>query len=289
MIDILNVGILQTTLDLNIAWSRGTHTLQMNEYEAKRIWDEIKKGFVNFNSLSPDKKPKIILLPEFSLPLHYEQELVNLSKSIGSVVIAGKDFITTESTDRTVKFVENKAVVIVPQNWPEDKPSFNASKFYFGKSFFSNLELDFFKPNFEAKKNLSMYILNAGAYGNIGVAICADFFDIERFVIYKGRIHHLFVIAYNKDVNSFYFLAEAISRLVYCNVVICNTGYYGGSISFSPYNESYKRYIYKHEGSKLFTSQVISLPVETLDLSQKKVENKLFKSFPPEYSQKSMI
>jgi len=289
MIDFLNVGLIQTTLDCSIAWKERQPSLEMNEYEAKRIWSEVRNGFTNFNSLSPENKPKIILLPEFSLPFHYENELVNLAKSVGAVVIAGKDFITSEHFGDSNKYVENKAIVIVPQNWPEDNPSFSASKFYFGKSFFSNLELKYFKPNFEPKSSLEMYILNAGEYGNIGVAICADFFDIERFVIYKGRIHHLFVIAYNRDVNSFYFLAEAISRLVFCNVIICNTGYYGGSVAFSPYSEPHERYIYKHEGRKLFTSQVVSLPVESLNKSQKKEEFKIFKSAPPQYTQKTLF
>jgi len=34
-----------------------------------------------------------------------------------------------------------------------------------------------------------------------------------------GVVPHMIVIASNRDTNSFYFLAEAISRLVYCNVI----------------------------------------------------------------------
>lgn len=133
-----------------------------------------------------------------------------------------------------------------------------------------------------------MYLIDAGKYGKIGLAICADFYDIERFTIYRGRIQHLFIIAYNKDVKSFYYLAEAISRIVFCNVVICNTGFYGGSIAFAPYQEDYKRYVYKHEGGNLYTNQIILLPVSGLQVAQKSGENEKFKGRPPGYVYKGL-
>ena len=84
------------------------------------------------------------------------------------------------------------------------------------------------------------------------------------------------------DTESYLFIAEAIARLVYCNVVICNTGFYGDSLAFSPYHNSYKRYICRHKGQKLFSTQVIQLPVKSLIEAQQK-GSKLFKSQPPGY------
>lgn len=133
-----------------------------------------------------------------------------------------------------------------------------------------------------------MYLVDAGQYGKMGLAICADFYDIERFTIYRGRIQHLFIIAYNKDVKSFYYLAEAISRIVFCNVVICNTGFYGGSIAFAPYKDDYKRYVYKHEGGNLYTNQIVLLPVASLFKAQIGKDNDKFKSCPPGYEYKGI-
>ncbi|WP_298650642.1 hypothetical protein [uncultured Proteiniphilum sp.] len=283
----MNIGLIQTSLNSEIAWPKSSSDLQMNEDESNRIWHEIKSGFYNFRALPVSKRPKIVLLPEFSLDEHHEKAISELSKALGCVIIGGKDFVRQEYNG--TKYVQNKAVVVIPQNWPENSSARSVSKFYFGKSFFSKDEEEAFrKKGYTSISCPHIYILNAGDYGKIGVAICADFFDIERFVIYKGRIHHLFIIAYNKDIQSFYFLAEAISRLVFCNVIICNTGHYGGSIGFSPYNELHKRYVYKHEGSKLFTTQVISLPVNSLDIAQKGRDSKeIFKSTPPKYEQKT--
>ena len=287
MNEYLNIGLIQTTLDKNIAWSEISKELKINELEGERIWNEIKTGFLNFRTLPVEERPKIILLPEFSIDDSHEDSLVMLSKDLGCVVIGGKDFVITQKGGK--KYIENKAIVVVPQNWPNNIRAPFVSKFYFGKFFFSNLELESFKTRKYVPKSCpDMYILDAGTYGKIGIAICADFFDIERFVIYKGRIHHLFILAYNQDIHTFYFLAEGISRLVFCNVVVCNSGYYGGSVAFSPYDKSHKRYIYKHEGSKLFTTQVVSLPVQILDDAQKHPNQKAkeFKSAPPAYKQK---
>lgn len=281
----LNIGLIQTSLNSEIAWPKSSSDLKMNEDESNRIWHEIKSGFYNFRTIPIGKRPKIVLLPEFSLDEYHEKAISELAKALGCVIIGGKDFVISEHNG--IKYVQNKAAVIIPQNWPENGSARSVSKFYFGKSFFSNNE----KKVFEEKKYTAIpcpqiYVIDAGDYGKIGVAICADFFDIERFVIYKGRIHHLFIIAYNMDIQSFYFLAEAISRLVFCNVIICNTGHYGGSIGFSPYKKLHERYIYKHEGCKLFTTQVISLPVNSLDIAQKENDlKKIFKSPPPAYKQ----
>ena len=110
--------------------------------------------------------------------------------------------------------------------------------------------------------------------------------NIAGISIYKGRIQHLLIIAHNPDTESYYFLSEAISRLVYCNVVICNTGEFGDSLAFSPYKKSYERILYRHKGSGLFSTQVISLPVKSLIHEQSNdLEEglKIFKARPPGY------
>jgi predicted amidohydrolase len=279
--DYLKIGLIQTSLDQDLAWDINSFApVTMSNIEESRVWDEIKKGFAYLKSESPNNRPHIIILPELTVPLSRERELQNISSKIGSVIIAGLDFHESKGG------VENKAVVIIPKFWPKIPSYGRASKLYFGKTFFSNDEKRYFgNKNKAGRPWPAMYILDAGNYGRIGIAICSDFFDIERFLIYRGNIHHMVVISYNKDVKSYYFLAEAISRLVYCNVVICNTGFYGGSIVFSLYKEEYKRYIYKHEGGKLFTTQILNLPVKSLQKAQVSdpYQEGVFKSRPPGY------
>jgi predicted amidohydrolase len=251
----------------------------MEQCVQTEVWHEIKKGFRNLKN--GFDQPNIIILPELTVPLCYERDLIKLSKHIGAVVVAGLDFIDDGQN------IANRAIIIVPHNWPEKTRSKGASIYYFGKTFFSKQELSFFaglNPPRTPLSDPTLYTFDAGPFGKIGVAICSDFFDIERFVIYRGKIHHMIVLSHNKDTSSYYFLAEAISRLVYCNVVICNTGFYGDSLAFSPYKDNHKRIIYRHEGQGLFTTQVVSLPVLNLDSAQNGYDDLgIFKSLPPAY------
>jgi hypothetical protein len=70
--------------------------------------------------------------------------------------------------------------------------------------------------------------------------------------------------------------------MVYCNVVVCNTGHFGGSAVLSPFYDPNKRLIYRHCGNGLSTSQIVKLPVRELVLAQTGDGTpKLFKSLPP--------
>lgn len=281
LINNLKIGFIQTVIDSDLAWLEPAPSLNMKSVAERKVWGDVRKGFYNLKDYLDH--PDIVVLPELTVPHGYLDELKILSKALGSVVIGGLDFEKV-GTDR----VRNKAVVIVPQNWPNQIKSRRVSSFYFGKNFFSEAENEFFNNwGYKPFPDPVTYMFDGGVFGKIGLAICSDFYDIERFVTYRGQIHHMIVVSRNQDTNSFYFLAEAIARLVYCNVVICNAGCYGDSLAFSPYEAPYRRIVYRHEGQNLFTTQVVTLPVLELDNAQRKSDrNKLFKLPPPGYKKK---
>lgn len=274
----MKVDIIQTNLDHRQAWNdQHTDGYLITKSEMKKCWSEIVIFFKQIMEMGQTERPQLVVLPEFSFDKDYYGQLKQLSDKSGCVVIAGRNFIKTHDNK-----IMNKAVFFVPYKWPNGQGNTAVSAFEFGKYFFAKIEEKFIrKIGYAPLYYDKMYLVNTGRYGKIGLAICADFFDIERFTVYRGRIQHLFIIAYNKDVKSFYYLAEAISRIVFCNVVICNTGFYGGSIAFAPYKEDYKRYIYRHEGGNLFTNQIVLLPVASLYNAQRHDDDSLFRSQPP--------
>ena len=278
--EFLKVALIQSTLDKDLAWNTSTvYRPRMDNVEAKRIWNETSRVIADYDALPIVQRPEIILMPEFAVADIHKTDLDTWARQLGCIIIAGHDFEVVNGQ------VENRASVVIPHQWPHGKGKAIGKTFHFGKRFPAYSEKQYIKNcGYEYSSAERFYILDTGEYGRIGLAICADFYDIERFALYKGRVQHIFIIAYNKDVKSFYFLAEAISRLVYCNVIICNTGFYGGSICFSLYKDDYRRYLYKHEGNKLFTSQIVSLPVESLIKAQQlDTGNTEFKSQPPSY------
>ena len=281
MEDYLKIDVIQTNLDRRQAWSGlSSKGYKMTKSEMKKCWSEIVLFFKQVMELDDYARPQMVVLPEFAFDHEYYWQLRRLAQKSGCLVIAGRNFVEVPG-----KKLMNKAVVFVPMKWPMGKGHTSLKSFEFGKYFFAKEEKNFIKSiGYQPLRFDKMYLVDLGGYGKMGLAICADFYDLERFVIYRGKIQHLILIAYNKDVKSFYYLAEAISRILFCNVIICNTGFYGGSIAFSPYKEEYKRYVYKHEGANLYTNQIVSLPVKSLLEAQKGNDKKgEFKSLPPGY------
>lgn len=273
----LKVGIIQTSLDSRIAW-RHSPTIASNE--ESYVWKQVKTALRSL-SRGPDK-PDIILMPELSLPRGYINDLKRLSCKIGAIVIAGLDY----KKDYQRKMVMNQGVVFLPQRWPEKQPSKGAKEFYFGKTYPAPGEIRKLKEvkwGFEGDARL--WLFDIGPYGRFAVCICYDFMDVERYIMYRNKIHHLFVLAYNRDIDSFYHIAETITRTVYCNVVVCNTGHFGGSVAVAPYYKPKLRTVYRHEGKDLFTFQTVQLPIDALERAkQGRIQDygePLFKSLPP--------
>ena len=283
-IDELKIGFLQTNVNNDVAWGLEKNiTLNMKQEAEFQVWQEIQKGFHKL--YNHNMKPDIIVLPELTIPLGYEFKLRKLAQEINSVVFAGLDFVLKSKT------VENKAMLIVPNKWRSGMDSFSTNIRHLGKQYPAHVEEKTIRNyNKQEKKNISflpdrnIYLIDGGDVGSIGFAICSDFYDLQRYVAYKGRVQHIIILAYNQDTNSFFALAEAIARLVMCNVVICNTGHFGDSLAFSPYRKSHKRMIFRNQGADLFATQVVQLPVKFLVKDQKSdsLADKVFK-FPPGY------
>lgn len=276
----LRVGVIQTTVDNIAAWM-AEPGLNMAKIEEERAVAEIQQHLAALNIETP--APKIILLPEVSVPLGYVDRLRRMAATMNAIIIAGLDF--EEVASSTPRAVRNRAAVIIPNRWDSPRSS-TATVRYVGKTYPSFEENELLRTKgYTFHSAPEIWIFDAGRYGRFGVAICFDFLDLERVAVYRMQLQHLFILAYNKDASTFDHAAEALIRMVYCNVVICNTGHHGGSIAVSPFKRPEKRTIYRHTGIGLSTSQTIDLPVRHLVEAQRGSPTsggeRTFKALPP--------
>lgn len=278
LVPTLKVGVIQTSLDPIAAW---TTVAKMSQCEEERAIVEIRTQFSAF--AQEDPPPDIIVLPELAVPTGFERQLRAMSTRMQSVVIAGLDYREGDVSGEVL----NEALLIVPKRWREQTLGAKTMTRRIGKTYPAPLEdakLAAISCSF--KRDPSVWLFDGHAIGTFGVMVCYDFLDLERIAMYRGKVHHLFILALNKDATSFRHIAEAVARMVFCNVVICNCGHFGGSLAISPYRLSERRTIYQHAGPGLTTGQIIELPVGPLDAHQHNAPPEhdganAFKSLPP--------
>src|SRR5699024_12588050 len=95
---------------------------------------------------------------------------------------------------------------------------------------------------------------------NLLFRIFLEYLNLLIKIMIKKKIHTLFIVAYNKDLNFYYSISESIHSILYCNVVVCNSANYGGSHAFTPYRESYKREVLKLHGNEMEIEATVTLP-----------------------------
>lgn len=286
---ILSVGIIQTSLNHQTAWvddrsGNWQQCVRISLLEERRAKAEIRHYFSSLKS--SERRADIVLLPELSVPIGFERDLTRAAEKMESIVIAGLDYRIVG--DQSEASVSNEAVVIVPRRLD-------------GKQFLLRTEIRRVGKTYAApseEKRLSsisgggvrfvprptVWIFESRELGRFGVAVCYDFMDLDRIVMYRNRVHTLFILGYNRDTTSFGHVAEALSRMVFCNVVVCNCGRYGGSLAVSPFQKPYKRTVYKHSGLDLPNVQIVELPLTELDAHQQGELSQEFKSLPPGFA-----
>jgi predicted amidohydrolase len=250
----------------------------MSRYEEERAVAEIQHHAASLALEKP--RPQVILFPELAVPIGFLPRLRRIAAQTNSIVVAGMDFHVVPGS--SPKQAMNRAAVIVPDGWGVRERSRRTTLRYVGKTYPAWREENHLNEmGYQFRSAPEVWVFDAGRYGRFAVAICYDFLDLERVAMYRLRVQSLFILAYNNDLASFDHAAEAMARMIYCNVVICNTGHYGGSVVVSPYHKHEKRILYRHLGARLSTSQAIDLPIASLVQAQSGGAKGDFKSLPP--------
>jgi len=285
----LRIGIIQTSLDSEAAWvddktGNWQQCVRMSAVEERRAKKEIRHYLASLRGL--EHRPDIVLLPELSVPLGFESKLKTAAEKLESIIIAGLDYRIEKG--ESTPTVSNEAVVIVPGYLRGRRIARRTEVRRVGKTYPAPAEKKKLQSITGASVSFlphpTVWIFESDDLGKFAVAICYDFMDIDRIVMYRNRIQALFILAYNLDTTSFDHLAEALSRMLFCNVIVCNCGQFGGSVAVSPFREPFRRTVYRHSGQGLPHAQLIELPLASLVAHQQGGTSKDFKSLPPGFT-----
>ncbi len=284
--DRLYVGVIQTSLHAEAAWvddksGDWQSCVRMSAIEERRAKKEIRHFLASLRGLH--RPPDIILLPELSVPLGFEPKLRRAAEKLESIIIAGLDYRIEAS--EPIPTVSNEALVIVPRRLRGRQIARQTQVRRVGKTYPAPAEKEKLRSITSGSvaflAHPTVWIFESTDLGKFAVAICYDFMDLDRLVMYRNKIQTLFILAYNRDTTSFDHLAEALSRMLFCNVVVCNCGQFGGSLAVSPFREPFRRSIYRHGGQCLPHAQLVQLPLATLAAHQQGTPHKDLKSLPP--------
>lgn len=284
--DRLYIGVIQTSLHAEAAWvddksGNWQGCVRMSAIEERRAKKEIRHFLASLRGL--DRLPDIVLLPELSVPLGFEPNLKRAAEKLESILIAGLDYRI--ETGEPVPTVSNEALVVIPRRLRGRQIARHTQVRRVGKTYPAPME----KVKLQGITGASVAFLahptvcifESSDFGKFAVAICYDFMDLDRIVMYRNKIQTLFILAYNRDTTSFDHLAEALSRMLFCNVVVCNCGQFGGSLAVSPFREPFRRTIYRHSGQCLPHAQLVQLPLANLAAHQQGTPHGELKSLPP--------
>ncbi len=192
------------------------------------------------NKILTDKgKPNYVVFPELSIPRKWAFN-ISLKLARNSIsMIAGLEYYP--SMDDSKK-LHNDCLISLATRWPgylsniilfqpKLKPSHGERKLL------KTLKKEQVEPLGETK---NLCIFSHGRF-NFGVLICSDFTNAHNRLHFQGNIDALFLLEWNRDINTFGFLVESAAHDIHTNIVQVNNRKYGDSRIRSPKNEPYER------------------------------------------------
>lgn len=242
---------------------------------------------------SHQDRAQFVMLPEFFMPRKFlfsyiKERAIRYRSIIMGGLEYGMDLYPSPSGKPRLR---NEAFVVIPDNIYQESNvvSGNATVITVPKLHPAPEEKELLsKSGYEFVNGNRIYHFSSKRLGNFAVLICFDFLNLPVQAILQSKIQTLFVLTYNMDVTGFISIADTVQRLLLCNVVICNTGYYGGSVAFAPIREPrHKRQVLQINGNQIHAAVSVHLPIkevwkvqETGEIEQGK--NKYFQ-LPPDF------
>lgn len=107
------------------------------------------------------------------------------------------------------------------------------------------------------------YVFEYPGWGAFTITICSDVLTTGKWRRLAGRIQHLFIPAWNKDIDLFDQVTWTRGYELYANAICANHGVYGGSVVWSP-KHGYEKEVFRVHGGNKGIAIVVTVPVRSL-------------------------
>lgn len=228
-----------------------------------------------------DARPRYVVFPELSIPSKWMRTFAEPLLKAGISVIAGEEYAHHGSKNQ---FVDNTARLMLTDNRLGYQSWISLVQL---KGRPAHPERDSLRSQFGIKLKASRRSLTQkliySHYGfKFGMLICSELTDLANRMHFRGKIDGLFVLSWNRDLDSFASLVDASALDIHCFVGIVNNRKYGDSRVRSPYKDAWLRDSVRVKGGLADYFVVAELDVQSLRDFQcyKEPPEGPFKPFP---------
>ncbi len=231
-----------------------------------------------------ETRPQLIILPELAIPQNEIYSLRNLVKTEEKAVVAGlywrelkPAFWRPNWLKPRFKYIVNEAEFIMPiRPIGVSRGPPGVRWFRVRKPVLAHIEHGLADALSKKSSNMQWTMLPGRRWyrfvhpnwGDFTVAICADLIDSAPWRALRGELLHLFMVAFNQDVNLFDSITWVRAYENYVNVASVNHGKYGGSFLWTP-RKKHERELARLRGNDLLLIADVHLPISDLLESQK--------------------
>ena len=254
----------------------------MDPDSVRAIMEQVAYSFRSPSHSGPDHTPDLVLLPEVSIPQPEVPVLRDLVARTGRAALAGlywrelkPVYRACYGTAPVTKWFVNEAELVVPFGH-EDRGPPSIRWYRVRKPLPAHNEAGLAQALTAQSSGTTWRILRGyrwyrfvhRRWGDFTISICADLIDTAPWRSLRGELLHLFMVAFNKDVDLYDSLTWVRAYETYVNLVAVNHGHYGGSFLWTP-RRSHANELARLRGQGLFVIADVTIPVKGLLAAQR--------------------
>lgn len=235
---------------------------------------EALREFQKSLKVAKSTEADFLIFPELFFPKEYlYKQIAKEAEESRIIILGGQEWNQTYERNGK-KIIRNNGFIAIPSVLEKQspKPKEKPIIIQFPKIYPSPGEESFVKDcGYEFESGSRLYLFKSKILGNWAILICYDYLNLPFHTLLQSKIQTLFVIAHNRDTRYYLSLSDSLHRMLFCNVIVCNTGYYGGSHAFTPYRDPNKRNVYQVIGNKIDATVTLELPLKSIYEEQKNI------------------